>query len=127
MAPKLTPWAFVLAVHDLDRSAAWYRDVLGCRVRWETGGNWRLVERDGMRLMLGLCPKDVPATETGAHNWFGYLQVDDVDTLHAEITARGGRATAPKDVSYGMREIIVTTIDGHRIVFGQEIGPGLSP
>jgi hypothetical protein len=25
--------------------------------------------------------------------------------------------------SYGMREIMVTTIDGHRIVFGQELKP----
>jgi len=122
MAPKLSPWAFVLAVHDLDRSAAWCRDVLGCRVRWAEGRNWRLVERDGMRLMLGLCPNDLAATETGSHNWFGYLEVDDVDALHAEITARGGRPTAPRDAPYGMREIVVTTIDGHRIVFGQEMG-----
>jgi hypothetical protein len=24
------------------------------------------------------------------------------------------------DLAYGMREIIVTTIDGHRLVFGEE-------
>ena len=39
----------------------------------------------------------------------------------AEITARGGTCTALIDKPYGMREILVTTVDGHRIVFGQEM------
>jgi len=47
--------------------------------------------------------------------------VDDVDALHAEIVARGAASTSPKDTHYGMREIVVTTVDGHRIVFGQEV------
>jgi hypothetical protein len=51
----------------------------------------------------------------------GYLEVDDVDALHAEIKARDGTCSAPKDQPYGMREIVVTTVDGHRIVFGQEL------
>ena len=29
MQPKISPWAFVLAVPDLDKSAAYFRDVLG--------------------------------------------------------------------------------------------------
>jgi catechol 2,3-dioxygenase-like lactoylglutathione lyase family enzyme len=32
----LRPYAFVLAVIDLERSAAYYRDVLGFRIFWET-------------------------------------------------------------------------------------------
>jgi uncharacterized glyoxalase superfamily protein PhnB len=74
-----------------------------------------------VRVMLGHCPNDMPATELRSHNWFGYLQVDDVDALHAEIAARGATCTSPKDRDYGMREIVVTTVDGHRIVFGQEV------
>jgi catechol 2,3-dioxygenase-like lactoylglutathione lyase family enzyme len=35
MAPKITPWAYVLATRDLDRSANYYRDVLGFTVLWE--------------------------------------------------------------------------------------------
>ena len=58
--------------------------------------------------------------ELGSHNWFGYLEVDDIDALHAEITARGASATQPTDRPYGIREIVVATGDGHRIVFGQE-------
>jgi hypothetical protein len=56
----------------------------------------------------------------GSHNWFGYLEVDDVQGLHDELMGRGAICTAPKEAPYGMREIVVTTIDGHRIVFAQE-------
>jgi predicted enzyme related to lactoylglutathione lyase len=122
MRPRIAPWAFVLAVPDLARSAAYYRDVLGFQVRWEDASDWRLIERDGVRVMLGHCPRDMRPSELGSHNWFGYLEVDDVDALHAEITARGATCSAPKVTHYGMREIVVTTVDGHRIVFGQESG-----
>jgi hypothetical protein len=97
-------------------------NVLGFSVLWAEATDWRLVERDRVRVMLGNCPNETLAGEIGSHNWFGYLDVDDVDTLYAEITARGAQCSAPADRHYGMREIVLTTIDGHRIVFGQQIG-----
>jgi predicted enzyme related to lactoylglutathione lyase len=120
MRPAISPWAFVLAVPDLNKSAAYFRDVLGFKIIWDDAPDWRLAERDSVRMMLGHCPDDRPVAEIGSHGWFGYLEVNDVDELHAEITARGAAATAPADKPYGMREIVVTTVDGHRIVFGQE-------
>ena len=117
----LSPYAFVLAVRDLDRSAAYYRDVLGFRILWEDATDWRLAERDGVRLMLGHCPDEKPATEIFPHNWFGYFETDDVGALRAELLGRGAECSELKEQPYGMREIIVTTIDGHRIVFGQEM------
>ena len=117
--PEIAPWAFVLAVPDFNRSAAYFRDVLGFRILWEEATDWRLAERDGVRIMLGHCPNPTPASEIGSHNWFGYPSVSDVDALHAELTGRVARCSAPTDTTYGMREIVVTTIDGHRIVFGQ--------
>ncbi|SHH02889.1 VOC family protein [Bradyrhizobium erythrophlei] len=119
--PTIAPWAFVLAVPDARRSADYFRDVLGVRVLWEEASDWRLVERTGVRIMLGHCPRDMPASELGSHNWFGYLSVDNVDALYAELMARGAACTTPTDRTYGMREIVVTTPDGHRIVFGQEL------
>ena len=120
MQAKIAPWAFVLAVPNVDRSAVYFRDVLGFKVRWEDVTGWRLMERDTVRVMLGECPNDMRPADLGSHNWFGYLNADDVDALHAEITARGATCSAPADRPYGMREIVVTTVDGHRIVFGQE-------
>ena len=119
----LRTFAFVLAVRDLERSAVYYRDVLGFRLSWEDMAGWRLAERGSVRLMLGECPDDKPAAEIKSHSWFGYLEDDDVDALRAEFVARGAQCSVPKDQPYGMREIIVTTIDGHRIVFGQELKP----
>src|ERR1700679_3317581 len=107
MAGKIAPWPFVLAVEDLQKSAAWFRDVLGFRVLWEEGADWRLVERDTVRLMLGHCPDESRAADVGAHSWFGYFSVDDVDGLYAELTARGAACTRPADRHYGMREIVV--------------------
>ncbi len=120
MRPKISPWAFVLAVPDLNKSADYFRDVLGFKISWADAADWRLVERDSVRVMLGHCPTDMRPADLGSHNWFGYLDVDDVDALHAEITARGAACSQPADRHYGMREIVVTTIDGHRIVFGEQ-------
>ena len=121
--PKPTPWAFVLAVHDIERSAAYYRDVLGFRISWQDMAGWRLAERDGMRVMLGHCPNDMAPADTGCHNWYGYVNVDDLEAFFADVTGRGAACAAPADRPYGMREIVVTTVDGHRIVFGQNIRP----
>jgi catechol 2,3-dioxygenase-like lactoylglutathione lyase family enzyme len=121
MPPRIAPWAFVLAVRDLDKSAGYFRDVLGFKVLWTDASDWRLVERDGVRVMLGHCPSDMPPAALGSHNLFGYIDVNDVAALHAEISARGAVCAPPADRPYGMREIVVTTIDGHRIVFGQDV------
>jgi hypothetical protein len=60
-------------------------------------------------------------SELGSHNWFGYLEVDDVDGLHAEFAARGAIALSPKDTHYRMREIVVTTTDGTGFVCGNSL------
>lgn len=99
MPPTMAPWAFVLAVPDIDRSARCFRDVLGFGIGWEeaTDTARRLVERDGVRIMLGQCPDDLPPRALGSHNWFGYPEVDDVDGLAAEFDGRGAAATPPRD------------------------------
>src|SRR5262245_5252007 len=119
MQSKMAPWAFVLAVPDMNRSAEYFRDVLGFRISREDATDWRMAERDGVRIMLGQCPTDMHPSALCSHAWFCYLDVDDVDGLHAELVAREAVCSAPKDTHYGMREIVVTTIDGHRLVCGQ--------
>jgi len=83
MQSNMAPWAFVLAVPDIDKSAQYFRDVLGFRISWENAADWRLAERDGVRIMLGQCPTDMRPSALGSHNWFGYLEVDDADSLRA--------------------------------------------
>ena len=122
---KIAPWAHVLAVRDIDSSAKYFCEALGFVLEWPEATDWRLVRRDGVRVMLGKCPNATPAAEIGPHSWFAYLDTDGVDQLHAELVANGAVILQPPiDRSYGMREIIVATPDGHRIVFGQDIAKG---
>ena len=88
-------------VPDINRSSEYFRGVLGFHVSWQDATDWRLVERDGVRIMLGQCPTDIHPSALGSHNWFGYLDVDDVEGLYAEFTARGAICSAPKDTHYG--------------------------
>jgi catechol 2,3-dioxygenase-like lactoylglutathione lyase family enzyme len=43
----------VLAVHDLERSGAWYRDVLGCAIEDPVPGDWRFCRSGDVTFMLG--------------------------------------------------------------------------
>jgi predicted enzyme related to lactoylglutathione lyase len=118
----LRPFAFVLAVQDLERNAAYFRDVLGFRVDWADATDWRIVARGGVRMMLGHCPDALSPAATGDHSYFGYLEVDDVQAFHDEIAQRGAIVLQPPvDRPYGMRECTVATPDGHRFVVGQSI------
>ena len=113
---------FVLAVPDLERSGAFYRDVLGFEIREMGAPGWRLFVRDGCRIMAGECPDALPAAQLGDHSYFGYLVVDDVDADYQR--AVGANAKIIKSIAsepWGMREFAVRTIDGHRIMIGQDL------
>jgi uncharacterized glyoxalase superfamily protein PhnB len=70
--------------------------------------------------MLGSCPDALSPSETGDHSYFGYVEVDDVDSLHQEFSLKGAIILAPPtDRPYGMREFTVATPDGHRFVIGR--------
>jgi len=119
MQSRIAPWAFVLAVPDINKTSQYFQDIVGFRIDWENATDWRLAERDGVRIMLGQYPTDMHPSELGSHNWFGYLDVNGVDSLRAELVGRGASCSAPKNTDYGMREIVITTVDGHRLVCGQ--------
>ncbi len=119
---KIAPWAHVLAVRNIDESASYFCQNLGFSLGWPDAPDWRLVQRDGVRVMLGRCPDATPAAELGPHNWFAYLDVNDVDGLYAELRSNSAIIlNEPTNTSYGMRELVIATPDGHRIVFGQEL------
>ena len=116
------PFAFVLAVRDFEATAKYFYDALGFAVQWSDASDWRLVSRGQVNVMLGRCPDVTPAGELGDHSYFAYLQVDDVDAMHAELSARGAIIrTPPADRPCGQREMVVATPDGHRLVIGQPL------
>lgn len=111
----------VLAVPDIAATARWWIEVMGFEPWMEPPG-WRFLRRGACSLMLGECPDAIAPADLGDHQYFAYVELDDVDAYHAEIVARGAAAPAPQDRPWGMREMPVATPDGHRIMFGQDIG-----
>ncbi|MES1200201.1 MAG: VOC family protein [Pseudomonadota bacterium] len=121
-APRIQRVSFVLAVHDLARSTAYWRDVLGWRLELEDPGNWSFMFRDHVGVHIGECKAAMAPADLGDHSYFGYVVFDDIDAYHAEIAVCGADIIAPPtDKPWGMREMPVRTIDGHRIMFAQDL------
>ena len=121
---ELTKARSVLAVKDLRSSVAFYCENLGFTINFEFEG-WCFLSRDGIQFMLGHCPDEVPASQINDHSYFAYIEVQGVDELHDEFLARGLTSLAvPESKPWGMREFMVTTPDGHRIMFGQDLDSG---
>lgn len=110
----------VLAVHDLARSAAWYRDVLGCKTTDPDPGNWTFCRLGAIDFMLGRCPDAIPASDLGDHSYVAYLRVDDVQAFYDRAVEAGADMMKPlTDEPWGMREFGLRSVDGHRFMLGQ--------
>ncbi len=119
--PELSKVRFVLAVRDLDRSTNYYTSVLGLAVDFRAPG-WSFLSRGAFRVMLGECTDSTPPSELGDHSWYGYVTVDDAAGLFAEYRQSGVEFTQRlADKPWGMREFGIRTVDGHRLMFGQEL------
>ena len=70
---------FVIAVPDLARSSAYYRDVLGFEIHEIGDPGWRVYARDACTIFAGECPDAIPPTDLGDHSYFAYLVVDEID------------------------------------------------
>jgi len=86
--------SYVLAVPDLARSGAFYRDVLGFEIHEMASGR-QLFVKDSCRIMAGECRDAMPARDTGVHSFFGYLLVDDVDEYHRRVVAGSAEIVKP--------------------------------
>ncbi len=113
---------YVLAVKDLQKSVSFYKEKLGMKTDWQADG-WHQLSRGGFVVMLGECADDRSAHETRNHSYFAYVEVEGVDALHDELAARGAEIMYPlRSQPWGMREFGICTVDGHRAMFGEQIG-----
>lgn len=120
MPNNITPFAFVLAVNNLDDTAGYFRDTLGFTLEWPGTNGWQLAVRGAVKVMLGHCPQALAPASLGDHSYFGYLHVDDVDALYAEFVQRDAIILQPPaSRPHGMREFLVATPEGHKIMIGQ--------
>jgi catechol 2,3-dioxygenase-like lactoylglutathione lyase family enzyme len=118
---QVTPF---MIVEDLERAVTFFTDVLGFEtimrfsdyayVHRETVG-FRIWEQTG---------KNAPPP--GTRRFAYYIDVRDVDQLHAELkpklhTLPTGDVYGPVNQSYGQRELLVLAPDGNILAFGQPI------
>ena len=117
-------------VNDVEKSLAWYRDVLGLVVkdRWEHEGKLMGVEMGagGVTFMLGQddWKKGHDRVKGEGFRLF-CVTTQDVDRLAAQIEARGGTlAQAPRDESWGARVFTVEDPDGFKITISKMLRRG---
>jgi catechol 2,3-dioxygenase-like lactoylglutathione lyase family enzyme len=112
----------VLAVQDLAKSTRFYVEVLGFQLDPVDAKGWSFLSMDSFKLMLGECADEIAATETGNHSWFVRLIIEGLDEYHRVISSRGAEVIAdPADKRWGLREFVIRTPDGHRIMFAEPI------
>src|SRR5829696_7058776 len=117
--PEITKSSFVIAVPDLKKSAAFYRDVLGFTVESISDPGWLFYRSGNCTIMAGECPDAIPPSQLGDHSYFAYLEVDEVDALYESVRkSRAHICKTLRDEPWQMREFGVVTADGHRIMFG---------
>ena len=115
-----------LTVNDLERSLAWYRDVLGFKVE-------ERYERDGRLVGVGLQAGDVffmlsqddwkkgRDRKKGEGFRIFCLTTQDVDAIARRIRAAGGTLDrGPADQPWGMRDFALTDPDGFKITIAVE-------
>lgn len=113
-------------VDDLDKSLAWYRDVMGFAVgeRWEDNGKLMGVELTAGPVVFMIGQDDWKKGRDRAKGvgFRLYCQTDqDVDRLAEGIKARGGTlAQEPRDQEWGARAFTVADPDGFKITISKD-------
>jgi uncharacterized glyoxalase superfamily protein PhnB len=123
---RLRAMSASLTVADLERSTAWYRDVLGFMVgeRWEEAGEVRGVQMKAGRADLLLSQDDFQkgrdrAKGVGMRLWLSTAQ--DLDAVAARARAQGAVLDqVPTHTSWGAYIFMITDPDGFQLTVVQE-------
>ena len=113
-------------VNDLEKSLAWYRDVLGFAVdeRWERDGKLMGVslQAGGVTFMIAQDDWKKGRDRKKGEGFRLYCSTtQDVDALAKGIQARGGRlGSEPQDQPWGTRDFSLTDPDGFKITIGRD-------
>lgn len=109
----------VFQVADIDVALKHYTEVLGFTE------DFRVVDYAGVKLgkvavHLAKHGKGEYAKPIGGS--VAYIFCDEVDSYFADIKKRGAQVKyAPENALYGMREFMISDLDGHHLAFGCDI------
>jgi uncharacterized glyoxalase superfamily protein PhnB len=111
----------LLAVQDIQRSIAFYRDQLGFAMKGQAENEgkvfWCSMERDGVTIMLEEGADEVGPPEGRGRGVSFYILCEDADAIHAELTSRGLKLSPPAVAYYGMKQLVVPEPDGYYLCF----------
>ena len=92
----------------------------------EDGPVYAVLRRGEAQVHLQIRRRNVWAAKRDDYERSAYFYVDDVEALHTAFVAAGVLVfQPPTDMPYGLREMVVRDVDGHRLAFGT--GPGNNP
>jgi len=114
---------------DIPRTLAWYQNKLGfhCQTTWPESSHeppvYAIVVRDSHAIHFRCAPPPTPNPDKYDDELLdAYLNVDDVDALHAEYAVRGVEFTRQLDnTPWNSREFVVKDCDGRLLAFGSSI------
>ena len=120
--------AFVnLLVADPREAAAWFVDLLGWQVGFDSDWFVHLHAPDAEQIELGLLRADheiVPEAAAGRGGSMVTIVVPDVDAVHATAVERGlDVLEAPRDLFYGQRRLLLRGPDGVVVDVSSECPP----
>ena len=110
-----------MGVTDLDRSIAWYRDVLGFTLLYKRDDiAWCELSTGVARVNVGLGQREAAGGAGGATLTFG---VADIDAAKAELDRHNVRQDGPiRDIPDMVRLLTYFDPDDNALMFYQEIG-----
>ena len=123
---RLTEASPSFTVNDLEKSLAFYKDVLGFAVeeRWERDGKLMglSLKAGGVTWMIGQDDWQKGRDRRKGEGFRLYCSTkQNVDSLAKEIKKRGGRLDSePTDQPWGSRDFSLTDPDGFKITIGAD-------
>lgn len=115
-------------VADVQAAGDYYEKKLGFTIPeyWGDPPRFAMPQRDGFIVMLNQVDRLEPKPHGKEQIWDAYFWCSGVDALYEELRERGAEFIhGPENRElYGMREIAVRDVDGHMLVFAEDLhGP----
>ena len=127
MLKKLTP---NMMVEDVEKTIAFYRDVLGFETLTTVPGDneigFAIMQRDNVEVMFQSrksLSENVPAltgASIGASQTF-YIEVSDIDSLYQQVQGKAAIVVDMHDTFYGTREFYFRDVNGYILSFSEPV------